>query len=203
MTATIFGICADRLGHHHDRLNVSPAANYLRHQPSRIPVDLEHRTAPLGEVVYLERANGNLHAVAVVNFDVDELDAYGDCWWSAATHAHRTYGIDRHLQLDSLAITKTPASIGLAPLRWLPGDVRDGTSRWAPIPELIARAAQPAIERRHRLSAPVLIHDVERRTTPAQGPALCPPIIVRDDTMRRPWGAPIEHKRCGPILSVR
>lgn len=198
MTVTIYGELADELGHHHDRDNRSPASNYRRRQPHDIGVDLEHRGEVLGQVVHLERRHDRLNAVAVLELEASDLDAFGDCWWSASTRATPHHGLDRDIELVGLAITKTPASVGLRPLRWLAGDVREHRGRWGRVPELIERSVRPALEHRWRCTAPLTIHEPD--TAPYISAQIRLDEMFEQDI--RPL-APIEHVGGGRIISVR
>lgn len=222
MTATVYGQITDDFGAHFDRPNRTPAGNYRRQQPYEILVDLDHGNRPIGEVVYLERRHRHLCAVAVVGLEASDLDAYGTCWWSAATHATPVGGIDRDVELAGLAITKTPATVGLAPLRWLDGDLRDHRGGWGMIPELVEHAVAPALEHRWRCTAPLIIRepDVEQRRRLEHERALSTvrPSPTEDDHVwayiaqqqnldalyeqnNRPH-APIERRPGGRVLSV-
>lgn len=176
MTVTVYGVAADELGHcawdtepaldadgyiqRGTSVCVSPAANYRRSQPADIAVDWNHDGDDLGEIVYLERTAGRLHAVAVADLDVDDLDNHAPLYWSTSTDATTRHGIDHDIELRSLAITRQPASIGLWPLAWIAGDIRSGAANPARVSILRRAAAQVEYRWRH---GPLVINEHAER----------------------------------------
>lgn len=147
-----------------------PSTDFDTVQPAHIDVDIGHSGTTVGEIVHLERDARALTAVAVLNLDADDLDAYGQCRWSTLTAHDRSTG---SVELRSLALVKPDeaASVGLATLRWIPGDIRRGALHQVPIgkiPALLRRAVDT--DRRRHYGDPLTIADQvrpETRTTAA------------------------------------
>ena len=135
----------------------------LRHaQPERIPVEAGHGGAIVGEAVHLEVTPRAVWLVAELDDNVGPSVAVrvGDAtvrvaaelYWSGQFDFRQTDGQDSVLL--RAAITRTPAQLGLAPLRWLPGrlDYPDvAAERWHLKGfelELLTRAANAACDRR-------------------------------------------------------
>ena len=128
-----------------------PAAEFSTVQPDHISVDLNHRGVELGQVVYLER-DQTLTAVAVLDdLEPDDLDSFGPCKLSTLTAHDRVTG---DVELRSCAIVKAAeaAAVGLAPIQWIPGDIRRNALYHVPIGEIqpILRRAEQHCHRRGR-----------------------------------------------------
>jgi hypothetical protein len=101
------------------------ADQFDRWQPRHVGVDVGHNSAELGQAIYLERTDGGLFAVAVLNVDPDDLTAFGPAKLSTTTATDRDTG---SVQLRSVAVVKPAdaAAVGLGTLAWVPGDIRRG-----------------------------------------------------------------------------
>jgi hypothetical protein len=208
-TYTTAGVVCDALGHaawesvwldpddphiaHRARsVSAQPGGNFRGQQPAAIPVDWEHRI-PLGEVVHLERRDGNLAAVAVVDLPDEAVDDDLPLYFSGEIEG--SYSNDSlvgdDLVLRSLAITLNPAGGRAASP---PGPTRRTTTP--------TRSGQPGSSD-HRQGR-------RRRSEPsARRPALHPrrPRSTRGplDSERRSTAARADDRvpQGGPILSVR
>jgi hypothetical protein len=193
-------------------------AAYRSSQPVRIPVEVNHRTG-IGQVVYLERGERQLVAVGVVDLEPGDLEAFGPVTFSTTTAHDR---IDGGIELRSLAVVRAEdaASVGLGPVRWVPGDLRRGALRQVGLrqrPAILTRAEEWC--RTRRWGDPLAV--VERRdlsvaqVTPDRGwePVAFDsdgePVAVRrysrplPDTPGNPV-SPIEHSaHRGWIIAVR
>ena len=127
----------------HQRFGTLRADEFDRWQPAQIGVDIGHNDRPIGKVVFLERAEGGLSAVAVIDdLEARDLDASGQLKFSTQTATDRTTG---SVQLRSVAIVKAvdAAAVGLGTVSWVDGDIRAGALRTigiGQIPPLLARA---------------------------------------------------------------
>jgi len=182
------------------RARAYPAGEYLRAQPSTIPVDVNHEGPVIGQVAYLERnGSGRLHAVA-------EIDASGldDGPWYYSPFIEHVEG--RDIVLQALSVTRTPASIALPPISAFPARLPDAGAYRGIHQDLVKRAA--AYDRRRRSGEPHLIVDPDReaRLNRLVGRRLDDPtaaleyrMLVEEDTARR---RPIRHGPPGRVLRV-
>lgn len=170
-TITVIGVAADALGHslargygldergaahrHVDAAAVPAAAYFVSN--TRIPVDWNHGRH-LGQVVYLERRNS---LTVVAELDVarlDGIDLFADpVYWSTETIEVRSrHGLDA--ELLAVALTPSTASVGLAPVHVLYGDVDTASYRThGPLAGILTRAA--TARRRRRSGDPIHIAD--------------------------------------------
>lgn len=175
---TVYGIVCDELGHaSKEILEQSPtrpevrkaywataSGDVLRVQNEKIPVDRDHDHRWVGEVIYLERRNGSLWAVAhvddhvtpAVNVRVGErsVAVEHDLYWSPERRGGSEYGI----ALDALSLTASPARINPQPLTFRDGDAHIAAWKSTDSFEraLLKRAAE-AHRRRH--GGPLVVHD--------------------------------------------
>jgi hypothetical protein len=123
---TVYGILADADGLASNTLAVqgatgpelrkscfaTPAAEIRSVQAPRIPIDRAHDRHWCGEIVYLERRDGNLWAVGHVDGDViaavevrvgsETVNVEHDLFWSAASEMTEDF---RDIALSSVALT--------------------------------------------------------------------------------------------------
>jgi HK97 family phage prohead protease len=148
------------------------AAEFRSVQPPRIPIDRAHDRQWVGEIVYLERRNGNLWAVGHVDDAVipavdvqvgrEAVRVTTDAYWSAATESTDDY---RDIALTSVALTARSARVAAQPVTFLPGklDHGDAPRRWttldAPMRELLMRAARAHLDRPR--GTPLVIADLD------------------------------------------
>jgi hypothetical protein len=233
MSQTIFGPVLDELGHGLQRILTQgperpevrtrswalPASQVRDVQGARIRVDRDHDGDWCGEVLHLERRRGSgLMAVASVSDDVVpavyvrvgeerkavEVPLYFSASWSATPDY-------RDVTIESLALTCSPAQVGLRPLTFLRGglDYPGAERRWqldGAARELLGRAAYSARERHS--GAPIVIYDEEGERvelvaegTWRYGSELYSERRERDGTFTDPAGRPLRW-RTGRILSV-
>lgn len=149
------------------------------------------RRAAIGAVRHLEAGAHPQEAWAVA--DIDELPDDVPLYFSLEG---RRGGPDGAV-LSALGVTARPASVGPAPLRLLPGDVRrlseSATLRRSPFPPGLRGRAR-ASAKRHRPGEPLVVDD--RWARPVDGGHFA------DDKNERPAG-PIRYGAPGRILSVR
>ena len=99
-------------------LEHAPASRYSTCQPSPIPVRWRHRDE-IGRVVLLERRGGQLGAVAVLPGPAEFFTDGGvELFWSSGTADDRS---SAGLKIRELSLTPSPATNGLAPVRFFPG----------------------------------------------------------------------------------
>lgn len=184
MTVTIVGVLADELGAA-SQITVIPyggpsagrnfdcrreyfsvsSLHYRSVQAAAINVDRDHDQV-IGEVKYLERApNGQLHAVC----EIDGADLDGPLYFSPAIR-YRDGG--RDVELRGLALTATPATIGLPPVDAVPGTIADAATKVVYqhgfAGQLIRRARE--YDRRRKRGEPLVIQGTHARgvsTAPA------------------------------------
>ena len=143
----------------------SPASEYRRVQPEKIPVDPDHDGRAVGQVVHLERSRaGTLWAVAHVDERLRFASWVPERYWPPKVSARRDGGTHRDIELLSVAITIAPCQTGLRPLVELRGELDHGDAhkRWRlaePVRGLIQRANAAHRERR-RNGGPIMIRDV-------------------------------------------
>jgi hypothetical protein len=232
MPTTVWGVVTDRLGatvwestwidhrgaaHCERTYALHPAAEFRSIQPARIEVDLNHRGQAVGRVVHLERtADDTLWGVAVLDsIEPSDLDAFGRSWFSATVSAERRGVHRRDIELRSLSITKSPAGVGLAPLRWLAGDIRrpEHRAHWTGTPAIVRSCAQ-ALGHYRPSNEPIYIQGALPRVEYATDdcghrrpfidgePAA---VVRRHDVGERVAGmGPVEHAaHRGRVLAVR
>lgn len=216
-TLTLVGLITDSAGHAEHRstswdgrvavetrsYQALASIEYRRAQPPFIPVRTGHGGRDVGRVLFLERrADGAIVAVTVVT-DADDLmvPSNGPHYWSPELR-YRHGGTD--IEITELVATRTPATLGLAPLDVVLGDAHQAADwvrarRRPQLASLLERAA--AAERRRGPSSPI---DVEDRTSPTTGRLASGGVVVHPAT-GRPVGAPIEWSNVSAsrILSVR
>jgi hypothetical protein len=196
---TVYGIVCDELGHARNgrRAWATPAAE-VRSSQDPIPVDRDHDHRWVGEVIQMERAHGNLVAVAHVADDVatvpvrvgEELrHVQAPMFWSAT----RIGGGEAGILITSLALTAFPARVAATPVTFRAGDIAlaayrasDRTER-----ELLRRAADA--HRTRRAGDPVYVRDVDRereldRRTRGMHPAEVMQLLEDQHYDRRPPG---------------
>lgn len=179
MTVTVVGVVVDELGHAL-RTEAAPTANgrgvevrrscygvgaaaFRPEQAGVIPVDLDHDEAhPVGSVAFLERRDGYLWAVAVV--DVDGLADLPDPLYYSGDVTHHG---DADATLSALALTHRPASIAPRPVEVMPGDLRHAAdnARWGPTKDRLTRALRYDDE--HRAGHPHVIAEQRSVDAPA------------------------------------
>ena len=223
MSVTIFGVIADKYGHCHwkqygpeilggyidprcdDVFAAYPAAAYATVQPAYLPVEFDHDGHRRGEVHYLERSHDQLYAVAVID-DPYLPEDFADTrhYWSSTTNQPP----GAPLKMTELSITERPASVGLPPLRYLPGDIRRGGPRtWSRdhTNEIIRRAITAVQRHECRSRLTVATPDTPRNV--GSGPTSMYRAGPRSAgrVVRLPDGSivPLEIKPGGRILSVR
>jgi hypothetical protein len=227
MTITIVGALTDKLGHAEHRstrmegacaverrtFEAIPSCQYLDSQPSHIGVNVEHRSKEFGAVVFLERDRRDaIWAVAVVSGRDSILAPSAPPLFFSPELRLRSDGSD--VSITGLAMVEHPATVGLAPLAGIPGDVRDvgfqvRMHNKTPHRALLERAARA--HARRRCGAELVIEDphaATRTTKLADGYWLDSrgeriPTEARDgryavDDTGRPVG-PIEHWPAVPI----
>jgi HK97 family phage prohead protease len=167
VTQTVYGILADELGHARRpelrKAWATPAAEVRSVQAPRIPVDRDHDHRWCGELIHLERAGGNLWAVAEVDDSVtsevhvrvgSELrSAEVPMYWSATRRGGDDYGIE----LLSVALTPTPARVAARPVTFREGRAHLAAGRTSDPFEraLLKRAAEAQLTRHGR---PIVVH---------------------------------------------
>jgi HK97 family phage prohead protease len=145
----------------------TPAAEVRSVQAPKIPIDRAHDRQWCGEIVYLERRDGNLWAVGHVDGDVipavdvrvgsETVRVTTDVYWSAEARMDESY---RDIELRSVALTARSARVAARPVRIVPGslDYPGVTARWQldkADRELLERAVQARRERAN--GAPLVI----------------------------------------------
>jgi HK97 family phage prohead protease len=148
----------------------SRSSDYSSVQPATIAVDRDHDGRWIGRVVYLERHQGVLWAVAEVDAEPTVAIKVGDDVVHVLTNlffsAERVAVDDEDIVLRSVAITRTPARLGARPLTWFAGDLGD-RGMWllnrrrlgGHLGELVERAAESRYTGFFRSST--VIHDTE------------------------------------------
>jgi HK97 family phage prohead protease len=139
-----------------------PSTEYRFTQASEIRVDVDHER-PVGEVKHLELSrNGNLFAVC----EIDGSGLEGPLYYSPEV-LHRG---GKDIELRALAVTRSPASVGLGPLTAFPGTLaevargivyQDG---WTG--QLVKRAHEHARKRKH--NEPIIVVGLEPKPEPAR-----------------------------------
>jgi hypothetical protein len=129
---------------------------YRSAQPDVIGVDVDH-SRPIGEVRYLEfNGSGRLYAVC----EIDGSGLEGPLFFSP--HVRHRDGLD--IELLGLAVTTSPASIGLDPIDAFPAALDRAASQVVYqdgfAGQLIKRAAAYNRSRKH--GQPIVIVDLER-----------------------------------------
>ena len=189
------------------RFQATPAGGVREVQPEKIPVDYAHQGRQLGEIVYLERTNKYLWAVAHINDGVtpavnarvagDLIAVETPMYWSGMFDSNMA-GTDTIIR--AAAITPSPAQTCLEPLVWLDGalDYSDAWKRWQ-LPDgyprrLLERACHSHRDRKQH-GGPLIVFDQGHRTgtthTIGYERTQTPTIEVRSATL----GAISEHRR--------
>lgn len=171
-----------------------------------VGLDLNH-VDPVGEVVHIERTDqGDIHVVGVVNHFDELAEVEGDLYLSGqmlVRHDGASTGwIGRRPHLISVAITASPAQIGLYPITILKGDLTSSYARscwtWRDRSRpLLARAveATSTLELRR---APLALVDL-RPPAPLVAPLeLCSKLEVRSANTV----AVAEHQRTITVLAA-
>jgi len=145
-----------------------PSLEYRSVQPITIGVDVDHGR-PIGQVKYLERTNAKLYAVC----EIDSGSLSHGPWAFSPLVRHR----DGHdIELLSLAVTKSPASVGIGTLDAWPGTLREAAREVVYqdgfAGELIRRAAE--YDRRRKRGEPLVIQGVHPKP-PTPKPTVAPP----------------------------
>ena len=196
--STVIGQFTNRMGAamwpERDMLRFTHPSDYRTAQPSVVPVHVDHRQPSVGEVLFIERTADGLSAVAVVDGDFTEF--HDRVFWSAQKIERRgssRTGTDA--VLVHLALTATPAGLGLAPVSIYAGDVRNPTHR--------QQWRQHGYDGNRRLATRSVDYDRSRGSGPHQ-------IVDHDEPADlharadggRPRG-PLLYRGSGRILAVR
>ena len=149
---TVYGVVTDALGHASAttlqqgerrpelRMNAwaTPSSEVRSVQNPEIRIDRDHDHRWVGEIIYLERRDGNLWAVGHIDDRVraevhvkvgdDLVTLDHDLYWSP----ERIGGADDGILFTSIALTASPARIAPKPVKILEGalDHRDAPRRW-------------------------------------------------------------------------
>jgi hypothetical protein len=135
---TLIGLVATvrGLAQQHDRAgNVEPftlpSAGFRRHQPSVIPLLMQHDEGfRLGAVAHLERGDsigGLLMVGSIADDDMADLLDGSDWFLSPRVRAHETGPLQLGAALlTEMSLTRTPAAINTKPLRWSRGSPPTG-----------------------------------------------------------------------------
>jgi hypothetical protein len=208
-TIVVTGMLTDALGQaaygsygtrgRFQRADALASSEYRYEQPARIAVNLEHRGREIGTVAALELdVDQRIWAIAELS-GVDHLLApsAGPLYFSPEL-LHRN---GTNVVIGGLAITQDPATIGLAPLTILPGDLRQAAEhmRCRRRPQLAARLDRAGDAQRRRRGGPI---EITGRTAETEHRSAWP----EDDENRaeqRVRAAPIEFHPGGHVLSVR
>jgi hypothetical protein len=186
MSRTVFGLLQDRDGmarrrsFYRDRHGAmqtrsrtwaTPSTGWRTHQPATIRIDLHHNPElTVGELVHIERdKSGRLWGIGHVA-DLIAPDEGVKLYFSPSITFDRGTGSDA--VIDSVAITPTPAQLGMRgmPLTFLDGalDHRQAVARWRGQVdpgyqrELLTRACNTYLDRRALgRDAPIRVHDEE------------------------------------------
>jgi hypothetical protein len=134
-----------------------------------VPVDLDHDGHAVGHAVHLEISDGRVHAVAVISDpDVADFLATDDraVYWSSTFRcigAGDRYWLASRARVTSLALTYSPAAVGLGAITVLPGSLVDAAGRcnWHARP-FLTRALE-ATRRRRWGEHPNRVLDLDQR----------------------------------------
>ena len=148
------------------------ADSYRPTQPAVIPVDVEHRGAPVGEVLYLCQRGLGLYAVIEVDDDVidllpDPVYLSGELegLWNEHTASYRD------VELRAVALVARSATVGKDRARIVTGSIDDAHLYWANSTDRALleeardyhRARRGKLNERHHISAiPMNQRNVER-----------------------------------------
>jgi hypothetical protein len=174
-TTLVWGVCADSAGivrqysdeiqqlpgggvrvERRSRLEHESASSYSSVHPWPMPMNYRHEE-PIGSIVALRRAHGNLYAVGECDLEPEELQALAGehgLRWSTGTDT--LYGSP--LRITEISLVPEAATIGLPVVKWWKQDVVKGN-----MPDWVRAEidrADSKIERRSRWSGELLVHQI-------------------------------------------
>jgi hypothetical protein len=141
-----------------------PPLGYVRSQPTRIPVFVDHDPGwEVGEVGYLERSKANgLLALARVDDDIVELLNDGTCWYLSG-HVVALSLAPGHYEralLREVSLVRHTAIRGTRPIAWSPHSGAPCSMPFA-WDETWSAGVEALAERKDRSDQRLVIHDID------------------------------------------